>query len=112
MNTQNEIAVLHALHTLNGLNSLSVEFLRGVIPGGTPLIRAHALVLLDQFAATGNVEEMQAQSEELLALADSVTDLYVALSLEKWTSRSPESFIPILLKISARYPDHVIYQEA
>lgn len=111
LDAEKEVSVLHALHTLNGLNALSFDFLREAASPESPMVRAHALSLLDQFAAVDRIEDMRSLTGNLLALNDSVTDLYIALSLERWAALSSDTFLPVLLSISQKYSDQVIYQE-
>lgn len=112
LNAADEVAALHALHTLSGLNRLSFDFLHQVASTGTAMMKAHALVLMESFAGTDNVERMSALVDQLMVRHDGTVDLYIALSLDSWIDVSPETFLPRLLAVSERYPEKVIYQEA
>lgn len=108
----NEVGALHALHALNGLGVLSFDFLREVVATSSGMLRAHAIVLMEQFATLENVAKMSALVDELLVSRDTATDLYVALALERWRHLSDESFVPVLTTISERYSGIPIFQEA
>jgi mono/diheme cytochrome c family protein len=109
---KDQVAALHALHALNGMDVLSFNFLTRVASAASPMLRSHALLLLENFAADDYVNEMEKVANELLMMKDSVTNLYLALSLGSWAGVSSETFLPLLLKISRSYPDQAIYQEA
>ena len=47
----NAIPAIHALHTLDGLNGLSFEFLQKIASSKNSMLSAHALILLEKFAA-------------------------------------------------------------
>lgn len=109
---ENEVTALHALQTLNGLEALSFDMLKEVASSGSPMLRAHAFLLLEEFVSSDNRAKMVDLATNLLTKADSVTDLYLALSLGPWVHLSIETFLPVLLKISESYSDALIYQEA
>lgn len=108
----NEVPALHALHALNGLDALSFDFLRDVVSAKAGMLRAHALVLMEQFASADNAPAMAGLMQKVLSSQDTIADLYVALSLERWTTAAPDVFTPVLLDISGRHPGQVMFQEA
>lgn len=108
----NEVTTIHALHALGGLNELSFDILNEVVSRGTPMVKAHGLLLLEQFASPGNVNEMENLARNLLDMREAVADLYLALSIGPWVDLSSGIFLPMLLTISDRYPEKAIYQEA
>lgn len=110
--SKNEVPALHALNTLHGLGALSFEMLEEVALSGSSMMRAHALVLAEEFVSGDNVEAMTGLSTNLLAMADSVTDLYLALSLGPWVNHDRGTFLPVLLKIADVYSEKALYQEA
>lgn len=110
---QNDIAQIHALRTLDGLNNLNFGFLHTVANRtieSTTL--AHCLVLLEKFANPTHTTEMFELAEKLLQKKDSEIDLYLALSLGEWTLISSKTFFPILAEISQRYPNNPVFDEA
>ena len=112
LDADDEVTALHALNTLNGLNALSFETLAKAASSGSSMLTAHALLLLENFATPDNIDQMAGLATNLTAKNDSVTHLYLALSLGSWTELSPKIFFPLLEKISQIYADKAIYQEA
>jgi mono/diheme cytochrome c family protein len=109
---KNPVTAIHALHTLDGLKSLSFDFLGKVAAIGIPMLSAHSLLLLQQFNTPGNVIPMANLANNLLGKNDSVINLYMAMALGPWAETSHETFLPILAKISKTYRGKAIYQEA
>lgn len=106
------IAAIHALHTLEGLGALSFELLQKVALSGAPMLSAHALLLLRQYSTAGHIEAMERIAAGLSARKDTVTDLYLAASLGPWAAASPDTFLPLLVKLSRTYPESAVFQEA
>ncbi|MCW3106690.1 MAG: dehydrogenase, partial [Segetibacter sp.] len=109
---KNEVTAIHALHTLEGLNALSFEFLQKVAGYGDPMLSAHALLLLQKYNTNVNVKSMAALVNDLLSKNNPVINLYLATSLGPWAKVSPGTFLPVLAKIAESYTDKAIYQEA
>lgn len=109
---KNDVIAIHALHTLDGLEVLSFEFLQKIASSSSSMLPAHALLLLKKYNSGNNVEQMKALADKLVNKKDTVTDLYVALALGPWVETAHESFIPTLLKLSQTYAGKAIYQEA
>jgi mono/diheme cytochrome c family protein len=110
--SKNTVTAIHALHTLEGLNVLSFKLLFQVAGYAEPMLSAHALLLLQKYNITNNVKAMAALARDLFNKNNPVINLYLALSLGPWNKVSPDTFLPILAKISATYSDKAIYQEA
>jgi mono/diheme cytochrome c family protein len=108
----NDIAAIHALHSMEGLKVLSFTLLRKVALEGKPMVTAHALLLLQKFSTPENVQAMAALASDLLRKNDPVINLYLATALGLWNELSPQTFLPILANISRLYSERVIYQEA
>ena len=106
------VAAIHALHTLDGLGALSFELLQKVAASGAPVLSAHALLLLKKYNTTDHVEAMKKLTADLKAKNDTVTDLYLALSLGPWAAASPDTFLPLLVQLSRAYPESAVFQEA
>lgn len=105
------ITQIHALHTLNGLNALSFNFLEDAVKGSQAPFIAHTLVLLEDFATKNSSTNMSDLVLELVKKDDLVIDLYLANSLGKWTQHSNELFFPILADLSKTYNEDIVYQE-
>jgi mono/diheme cytochrome c family protein len=110
--SKNEITAIHALHTLDGFNALSFDFLREIAASGEPMLAAHAIVLLKQFNEEKNVTPMAELATSLLAKKDSIIDLYIANSLGPWIEKSQSAFLKVLSTIVRLYPNSAIYNEA
>ena len=106
------IAAIHALHTLDGLDALSFELLQKVAASGAPMLSAHALLHSKQYNTTDHVAAMEKSAADLKAKHDTVTDLYLALSLGPWAAVSPDTFLPLLVQLSRTYPESAVFQEA
>lgn len=108
-----DVIAIHALHTLDGLDTLSFEFLQKIaFSSSSSMLTAHALLLLNKYNTAENVEKMKALADKLLNKKDTVTDLYVALALGPWVERAHERLMPTLLELSQTYSGKAIYQEA
>jgi mono/diheme cytochrome c family protein len=109
----NVVTAIHALHTLDGLNSLSFELLQQVASSSSaPMLTAHALLLLEKYNAEENVPAMQKLVEALSAKKDSVVDWYIAASLKSWIPVSEKTFLPELVKLSEAHAGSALFQEA
>jgi mono/diheme cytochrome c family protein len=109
----NEIAAIHALHVLDGLNALSFDFLQQVAAASSsPMLTAHALLLLEKFNTKENVAAMQQLVESLSAKKDSIVDWYIAASLKSWLPVAEKTFLPIMVKLSESYAGNAMFQEA
>ncbi len=109
---QNVISAIHALHTLDGLNSLSFQFLKMIAGAKDPMLSAHALLLLENYNSDDNVIPMAELANNLFTRNNATINLYLAMTLGPWIQVSHQTFMPILTKISQAYPDSAIYQEA
>ncbi|ADB40978.1 DUF7133 domain-containing protein [Spirosoma linguale] len=104
---------IHALYVLEGLNALSFATLSDIInQSKQPETVAHALGLLERFAAPQQVGKMKAMSTQLLARNDETVDLYLAMSLRAWSKLSEGTFLPVLAEIDKKYVSKPIFQEA
>ena len=50
-------------------------------------------------------------ANDLSARNDTITDLYLAASLGPWVAASPGTFLPLLAKLSRKYPESPVFQE-
>lgn len=106
------IASIHALYTLEGLNALSFDLLRKIAASGVPMRSAHALLLLSRYHTGDHLEAMQKLADDLIARNDTVINLYLAASMGPWATASPAAFLPLLKKLSRKYPESPVFQEA
>ncbi|NIJ46201.1 mono/diheme cytochrome c family protein [Wenyingzhuangia heitensis] len=110
--SKNSIAQIHALHTLNGLDAISFNYLEEVITyTNQSKTTSHALVLLEKFANSNYSTKMLILINSLIHKKDSEIDLYISNSLGNWMQLAPKNYFPVLTKIADRYKDQAIYQE-
>ncbi|MFK2818799.1 c-type cytochrome [Flavobacteriaceae sp. LMIT009] len=113
LNNENNIAVIHALHTLNGIDALEFEQLLNIVSNTTSSeVIAHCLMLLRDFAASENVSKMQSVLLDVKSKNDAEVDLYIAMTTGSWAKMSNDTFFPILKELSEKYVDRRIFQEA
>jgi putative membrane-bound dehydrogenase-like protein len=104
---------IHALYVLEGLNALSFEILSAIVKESKqPETIAHALGLMERFAAVSQVAKMKEISTQLLAQNNETLDLYLAISLNSWLKFSEPTFLPILSEIEKKYATQRIFQDA
>ncbi|MEZ0540490.1 DUF7133 domain-containing protein [Fibrella arboris] len=110
----NELSTaIHALYVLDGLNALTFDNLSALIrQSKQPETIAHALGLLERFAAPQRVASMKAISTELLARNDETIDLYLSMALNPWLKVSDATFLPMLSEIDKKYATEQVVQEA
>lgn len=112
-NTNNPLAQIHALHTLNGLNALNFTILEKLFYSeSTSGLKSHALVLLEQFASQDGMQSMLKLTQKLILKNNSEIDLYLLNALGKWMALSSETMFPIVLDLSNKYKDNLVYQES
>jgi mono/diheme cytochrome c family protein len=104
---------IHALYVLDGLNTLSFESLSALVnQSKNPETIAHAVGLLERFAARQHVAKMKAISTQLLAQNNETIDLYLSMSLSPWLNLSEATFLPVLSEIEKKHASQGIFQEA
>jgi mono/diheme cytochrome c family protein len=108
----NAITAVHALHTLNALNGLSFPLLEKYARADDALLAAHALLAMEQFAATEYVQSMVQLSQALMERDNGVINLYLPVALRKWNEIAPSTFLPLIMKLFRQVPEKTIYQEA
>lgn len=113
LSTKNDISQIHALHTLNGLDALSFNFLNSLINKKNISINtlSHVIVLMEQKAHLKYLSKAKACIEKLASKNNFELDLYLAASLGKWIELNPVSFYPTILKISTRHQNQNLIQE-
>jgi mono/diheme cytochrome c family protein len=112
--SDNPIARLHAIHTLNGLNALEFEYLENLVNDvrAQASVVSHTLVLMEDFTSESHIKTMRALTENLMQRKDSEIDLYLAASLGKWLNLSYETFVPVINKLAETYATNPLVQEA
>jgi mono/diheme cytochrome c family protein/glucose/arabinose dehydrogenase len=104
---------VHALYTLEGLDLLSFDYLVEVLnQSENPQTIAHILRLMEPYASQSNVSKMASVSSKVLAIANPITDLYLGISLNPWSTISPAVFQPTLAVIANKYEKNEVVQEA
>ncbi|MGB6154218.1 MAG: PVC-type heme-binding CxxCH protein [Pricia sp.] len=110
--TDNPLAQIHALYTLEGWNALSFEMLTSVAQQSKPDVVAHAIVLLEDFASKENVGEALVLFQDLHTKNDKSIDLYLASTVGIWTKVSKREFVPLVATLFETYKDNSIISEA
>lgn len=112
LDSSNYLAQIHALHSLNGLNSLSFDLLENIIHSSSNnLTISHSLVLMEYFVSKENFPSMLNLTANLILKGDPEINFYLASSLGKWTQLSNELFFPILQKLSNEGLNNPFVQE-
>ena len=109
---RNRIAAIHALHTLDGLNSLSFELVVDAAAAGDPMESAHALVLLQKFASAERVPQIEKLLNDLYSRNNPFIDLYSVIGLAGWNKIAPDTFLPILKRLTDRNKNNNVFDEA
>ncbi|TXG35098.1 c-type cytochrome [Seonamhaeicola maritimus] len=111
--SDNEIAQIHALHTLNGLDALKFKDLEKVLTNGSSVkTQCHGLVLSGQFASEDTFASFKNILERLSKENHPEIDLYMLSSLDKWFQVDAKSLFPLIYEVSSRYKEKPLYQEA
>jgi mono/diheme cytochrome c family protein len=76
------------------------------------MVSAHALVLLESYVSRPHIKDMAGCVSDLMNRNDTTINLYLASSLGPWIAVSPDTFLPMLAKLSAMYSNNAVYQEA
>ncbi|ALJ06454.1 dehydrogenase [Pseudalgibacter alginicilyticus] len=112
-NVENPIAQIHALHTLNGLKVLDFTTLEKVLYSNSKSATiSHALVLIEQFASQNRIPSILKIIEKQTLKNNPEIDLYILNALGDWISLSSDKFFPIILKLSNKYTNNLVYQES
>jgi len=110
LNTQNPLAQLHALHTLNGLDLLSFSILIQTAETSSAEVTSHALFLLKVSDSDEEIEAIFNLSSKLVDKKDPIIDLYLVNTMGQWSVQNPELFMPLMNKLVIQNPDP-IFQE-
>jgi len=106
------ISAIHALYTLEGLSAVSFDLLRQTAALSNPMLTAHSLLLLGNYASKARVPVMDKLVDTLVARNDTATNLYIAAALGSWIPLAPNTFLPTLVQLSGLYAGNAVFQEA
>ncbi len=112
LQSENEYTQIHALHTLEGLNSLDFDFLTQVASTGKPQVAAHAVILAEVFATEENTKKAKMLFENLIAKNSPTIDLYLGSSIGKWVAVNEDVFLKPMVTLLKRHAKGVIFKEA
>jgi len=113
LDTQNAIAQIHALHTLNGLGQLDFKTLEVLLSSESETeVLNHTLVLLENYASESNLVSVLPLIAGLVKRDDAELDLYILSTLGGWAQVSTGQVFPILFELSNRYAENIIYQQS
>lgn len=111
-NTGTPRSQIHALYALNGLESLSFDFLKKLALQSHPDVISHILVLLEEHIGDSNKFEAMELFKALRKRNDPRIDLYLATTLGTWAQLSSEEFFPIMVDLAKEYKGRKLFSEA
>lgn len=113
LESKNTTATIHALHTINGYNALTFDFLSTLLKNKncSTELKMHAVVLLEQIAHKTYSSEAEKLFQHLISKKDSQLAIYIACSLGKWIQIAPKKFFPLLLEVSNHHKNDTLIQE-
>ena len=112
LNPENELAQLHALYTLEGLDGLSFDFLTQVAIKSSDYVIATTLVLLESFASAENSDRAKVFFEQLTAKNSATIDLYICNSIGNWLGLDYDKFLGSLLQVFNKHKNNPLHREA
>ena len=112
IDSQNPIAQIHAMHTLNGLDALTYDLLKVVADKSEADVASHAIVLLEEFASIDRASDTGALFNDLMSRNELAIDLYLANTVGTWVSVSKDPFMSLLNDLEKEHGDNPIFQEA
>ncbi|TMM57918.1 c-type cytochrome [Maribacter algarum] len=112
LNSENELAQIHALNVLEGWDTLDFDFLAKVAKSSSSDAAAHAIVLLEQFATKENWSKALSLFKEIFKRDEVKLDLYISSTLGKWMPYEGKFFFHQAIFILKKYKENPIVQEA
>lgn len=112
LNSENELAQIHALYVLEGWEALDFDFLAGLTRNSSAKVAAHGIVLLEQFASKKNSTNAIVLFEQLMLKKDRTIDLYLLSSIGVWTRISFDPIFSQLMDLTGKYDDNPVFQDA
>ena len=88
LNQENDLAQLHALNVLDGLDVLDFDFLAEVVQLKSSKVSAHALVLMENFASEEYSKKALTIFRNLLKRGNAEINLYLASTLGVWNQKA------------------------
>ena len=111
LNSEKNIAKIHALYVLEGLNELNVDFLIKASKSENSDLTSHTIVLLERYVSERNAEKAIELFEELNDRADVQTDLYLLSTLGRWLTVD-QKFFTTMVKVLNRHQREPIFRVA
>lgn len=102
LNSDNKWGKIHALYVLEGLNSLSFEFLASVLKDSEPSVVSHALILSKPFISESNKNLAFECFNLILQKDEQILDVYLGNVLGGWLMIDENRFTPVLDKVLTR----------
>ncbi|WP_147677353.1 DUF7133 domain-containing protein [Algibacter pacificus] len=113
LETSNAIAKIHALHALDGMQALRFNTLEKVLKlEQDSRVINHALVLVEGHATKSRLPIMLEIINALMQINNPEIDLYLANTLNGWAQISNKDVFPIFSKLSNKYVNETLFQEA
>ncbi|MDB4291899.1 c-type cytochrome [Maribacter sp.] len=112
LDPENEFPQIHALHTLEGWDELSFDFLIQVAEKSKPQTTAHALVLAESFASAANAEKAELLFGKLIERNEVTIDLYLSSTMGKWMAVDKERFFRPMMLVFNKHKKNPIFEEA
>ena len=112
LNRESELAQIHALYVLEGLDALSFDFLEEVAKESSTKVVVHAIVLLENFISEDNSPGAMNLFKGLIAKNEIIIDLYLSSTLSKWMKMESENFFRPLMTVFNKHKGNPIFEEA
>ncbi len=112
LNTNNEIAQIHALYVLEGLNALNFDLLVAVGEESSANVVGHAIVLLENFASKRNRKKALQLFKKMIQRNDKTIDVYLSSSFGKWLPHDRKAFFHNILFMLKKHKGNSIIQES
>jgi len=112
LNSDYELAQIHALHALEGLHALDFDFLVKVSKESSAEVTSHALVLSEQFASNENSSKAEILFKVLIAKNDLMLDLYLVGVMGKWRVIDTEKFSGPMIDVLKKHKGNLIFGES
>jgi len=112
LNTENELAQMHALYVLDGLDALDFDILEKVIATSSSDATAHAVVLMEQFIAKEHISRTESLVQRLISKNDATIDLYLSGIMGKLIAMDNQKFFESMMTIFNRRKDNPIFRES
>ncbi|MCG2462429.1 c-type cytochrome [Flavobacteriaceae bacterium F89] len=112
LNPKLDLAQVHALYSLEGLEALTPDLLIEVARNSDADVAAHALVLLENFVSEEYASRVQKLISELKQRNDISLDLYLSSTVGTWAQFSQKLFFPFIIEFYGKYKGRQIFVDA